>query len=77
MKTLLCLVLLLGQDAHAADCWIPVRPVPCKPKASTHAEHLRCVLMDNDALRAYATQAEFALRECSARVKPQDEKNGA
>ena len=70
MKTMLAL-LFLSQPAHAIclPCYLPQPPQPCVPHldgslARARAEHLRCVLMDNDAMRFYIRSVELALARC-------------
>ena len=79
MKTLLALLLHSGiAGAVCMPCEMPIPPVPCVPHlngdpARARAEHLRCILMDNDSMRAYIKQLDFSAWRCSrpfARNKP-------
>ena len=71
MKTMLALLILAScQGAPAEDCWVPPKVAPCVPRLDgtperARAEHLRCILMDNDALRGENAQLRIALDRCA------------
>ena len=71
MKTLLALLLMAScQPGQADDCWIPPKSPVCVPRLNgtperARAEHLRCILMDNDALRGEVAQLRVALDRCA------------